>query len=605
MKWSVPIITVALCACILMGSLGFEDTVKETTEYTSVLSDLTPIVEADAVTENVNYNPLTNVNGWSSNVSYETQTAASLYKVQTDYSWTAGTSGALSSMGDYVLEPTVVSNYYSWKWSNGDTVGATAPGTVIGGWSGYLSHYPISGSDGFYMEIIDSSIYATLDVEDEDPGTSYSYARVLNGYDIPNNSVVTSAATNGGVVALATTLPGSWSYTHENNGTQYIIDKQVARLSLGTYQSISSDYFFKDGLFYRISGYDADGAPQVEYGTAYSLALLSNDLNSTFSWNTLNSSTTYYIKPYTMASLPSGASTWRNGYDNTTVQILADANGLNFAINGGSAPAAALSDSQPDMAAWISGYTGKILITINSDGTSYWQGVTAYSNTKEYTVADYHYSLTASGNVTTSPITSVTLYYLNSTSGEAAVVETWMAQDSGGLLWQDATFPIDTVFSSIWTTENMRVSFNSFVTTGTSLTINGQSYAVDDNGFITIGDSSFKLAGSSIEWLPGGETTFVAPNGDSYDLGQRSGTFTLDGVWYGVISLDTFEIINAPAKEAIFGMIPDVTWLAWIFTGVLTIGTIALLATGRQLDTVDLLALITFGLIGIIMAVVL
>lgn len=603
MKWSIPVIVVALSACILFGSVGFQDTVRETTEYTPVLTDLAPIVDADPVTESVNYNPLTNVTGWGPNVAYVTQTTASLYKYVTDSTWQTNTSAQIQTKGIWVQQPNIVNNLFQWRTSDGQTINESTDTTnLLGGWHGVVENW--IGNEGH--EIIDA--YYEVGADPHTPiNWDYILVRSLNTWGLPNNCIITASSTSvhGGIYQMLEG-PRDWSYNldHYDDGNVVEFDEYL-RYYLGEYGVISGDYYYRDGLFYKISGYDTGGNPQVQWGTAYNLSILTDLFTYTFDYREQTSSTTYYIKPYTLATLRTGASSWENGYGNTSVVFIADAQDLNFSINGGAAPASPLSSSQPDMAAWISGYTGKIQITINSDGTSYWQGVTTYSNTKEYTVSDYRYELTASGNVTTSPIRTITLYYLNGSTGTAAIVDTWVPQDSNGLLWQDGRFPINTVFSSLWASENLRAQFNSFVTTGTGLTINGVTYPVSD-GKITIDQKTFSLTGSSIEWTNAdASTTLIAPNGDTYDLGTRSGAvaFTLDGVWYGSVSLDTFEVKNVSAKEAVYGMVPDISWIAWVFVGVVVMGTVALLATGRQLDIMDLVALGMMAIIGIIAAV--
>lgn len=599
MKWSIPIVVVALAACILAGSLGFQDTIKETTEYESVLSDLSSIADAGPVTDTVNYNPLTNVTGWSSNVSFETQSAASLYKYETNLIWSEGTSAAMNSAGVWVLQPEVYGETYLWKWSNGDTVRETVPTTtvgdttvtqmVVGGWSGNIIH-----TTGPITQTISSSIHATLG------GTQYAYARTLQSFGIPNNSVIEPTdGANGGLLGVMTANPGSWFFS-DNTGGENI--RWSANMDLGTYTLLDFDVYYLDGLFYRITSYDDDGRPQPDMTTAYNVSLISDSLSANFTYSTLTGSTVSYIKPYTLAQLRNGIATWANGYGNTTVKILADADNVMFSVNDEELPEVGFIDLQvPAYVTWATGYTGKVLFTLNADGNSYWQGVTSFNNTKDFTVADYQYPLL--DVPIDGPITKINFLYVGGTGYRAAIVDTWMPRDSNGLLWGDATFPIDMIFPTIWAQENLRVKFNSFVTTGTGVTINGVTYPVTD-GNVTIDEDTFKLAGSSIEWTPEGDTTLVAPNGDRYDLGTRTGTFTLNGVWYGVLSLDTFQVIEEPAKEAVYGEMPAVGWMAWVFLGVLVVCTVGVLATGRQLDITDMLALALLGFASLTVAVI-
>lgn len=593
MRWSIPIVVVALSACILAGSLGFQDTVKETTQYDSVLSDLSGIAEAGPVTDTVNYNPLTNVTGWVGNVGFDTQSVASLYMYQTDLTWDSGTTSSMTSSGVYLLAPTPYGEAYLWYWNDNATiVGASPPGEVIGGWNGTFTH----NISPIIVQTIDSNVFGTIG------STEYDYVRTAKSFNIPNNTIIKPAdAINGGVLAVMNGSPGAWVFTFDSGNT-YI--KEKANMDLGQYTALDFDVYYRDGLFYRINSYEENGAPNIDEGRTYIISLLSNTQNAAFNYKTLASSTTSYIKPYTPAYLPTGpdTATWRNGYSNTTVQFLAEARNLSFSINGDDLPELPMVDSQDSAyVTWMNGYTGLILITLNADGTSYWQGVTSYANTKDFTVAEYKYPLQDPPTVD-APIESITFQYTGPGTHRVAIVDTWVPQDSNGLLWGDATFNIDTVFPTLWSNDNLRVKFNSFVVTGSGVTINGVTYPVED-GNITIDEDTFKLAGSSLEFADG-DTTLMAPNGDTYDLGASSGQIVLNGTWYGIMSLDTFETVEEPATEAVYGIVPEINWLAWVFVGVLVIGAVGVMATGRQLDSMDMLALFLMGIAGVTVAVI-
>lgn len=606
MKWAVPVIVVALAACILAGSLGFQDTVRTTTEYDTVLSDLTSIADAEPVTNTVQYNPLTNVTGWSSNVTYEYQTAASLYKLVTDYTYTSGTSAAIGTMGPHIEAPDGRINYVSWDWSNGDALGQNIPDGAIGGWNGSETYTSVT-LQGYIAMVAKSSVYVTLY-----SGSAYQFNlfKSITAADLPDKSIVTVSTYSGGssILGVATWWPGTstYSYSTYRSGPYgaYVANYEV-NWNAGNLEALNNgDFIIDGGLWYHITGYDSGGGPYIDRSTTYNIVFAANDVNATFNYRTATGSQTYYIKPYTPAVLNSSViSTWRNGYTNTTVKILADAKGLSFYINDYALPDFNLEDVQgPAYTTWAEGYTGKVLITLNADGNSYWQGVTSYSNTKDYTVAEYRYELVPPYHVAEA-VSELSIYYDTPGPHSVAIVETWVPQDANGLLWGNATFPIDTLFPALWNGENLRVKFNSFVTTGSGFTVNGVTYPVE-NGNVTIGEDSFKLAGSALEWTAEGDTTLVAPNGDRYDLGTRSGTFTLNGTWYGVLSLDTFHEVSTPAKEAVLGVFPAVDWLAWVFVGVLAVGTVGVLATGRELDIMDILALALVGIAGVAVAVI-
>lgn len=614
MKWSVPIVVIALSACILFGSIGFQETTRETTVYTPVLTDLAPLAQSGQVTEEVNYNPLANVTGWGATVGYETQTAASLYVYNTDYSYSSHTTNTVESYGKYILAPTV-DFYFDWEWSDGSDVSNTLPeGPVIGGWNGTRSNPIYEGGSLVGTEYLSSSIGAWVVIPETEEYDQFPYVVDLSSV-LPNDSIVTASDYSGEntYISFRETNPGNYTYSYESRTEAGLLNRYIrVNWSFGEYSNEpAGDYVLKNGLWYKIHSYSPVSGPAIDYSRTYTVSMLSNDLGGTIPYRTIDASTTYYIKPYTEVTVQEGQATWGNGYPNTKVQFLADAADMYFSVNGTVTPSSPLTSIYADMAVWAgSTYTGKILVTIDGTaGESYWQGVTSFADTKTYEISPYKYSLTAAAPGTVpaagSTITSIVLYYLDGASGKAAVTDTWMMQDYNGLLWADATFPINTAFTSIWNTENIRISFNSFVITGTGLTINGTTYPVDSDGMVTIDDDTFKVAGSALEWEANGSTILIAPNGDEYDLGPRTGSFTLAGTWYGAMSMDTFDTRSSPATEALFGQHAEDSWRSWVFVGVLVLGTVAILATGRQLDVMDLLILVLAGAAGLVMAVML
>lgn len=615
MKWSVPIIVLAISACILFGSIGFQETTRETTIYSPVLADLAPIAQADPVQENVNYNPLTNVTGWSPGVGFEYQTPASLYKLVTDYEYTNGTSNAIGTMGTYIEEPeNYIGHAIDWEWSNGSDVGQTVPSGAIGGWSG-TETFPDTTS-GYQSKIVTGNVYVTLFSGGQH---WFSLFKSLGTSDLPNKSIVHVGTYSGGTSALtvATWWPGTSTYNYSayTSGQygSYFVNYEVS-WNAGNLEALNNgDFILQDGVWYHVASYDSGGGPIIDRSRTYNIVFAANDYQATFDYRTVTDSQTYYITPYTLATIPVGlgSAEWSNGYQNTRVQFIAEAEGLYFTVNGAAIPAGdPLLTDIPDVAAWASGYTGMIFVTIDGEaGRTYWQGITEYNDTRSFTVAEYQYELTSDNAPGTTvsagtSISSITVYYANGASGRVAITDTWIPQDSNGILWGNATFPINNVFNTLWTTENIRVSFNSFVIMGTGITINGITYPIAD-GMISIdGETDFRFTGSAIEWEPDGDTTFVAPDGTRYDLGQRTGTFTLNGTWYGALSMDTFAVGYERATEMLFGQEMDLRWLAWVFVGVLLLGAIAVLLSRKEMDSTDFLALILAGLSGIIVAVI-
>lgn len=602
MRWMIPALAIALAGAILLGSLGFEDVTRERTVYEPVTSDLTPIASYTPVTEDAIYNPQTNTVGWSG-ATYQTQLTPSLYYYYTGYTYTPQTSSTLESYGKYILYPTG-ELATDWKWSDSSIVRDTPPsGTLIGGWHGSMVI-----TDGDQT----GTFTSTIDVLINDGETEWSLgscAILLTGAvsGIGEGTVVELDSEPGvgdAAIVLINTWAGRDSYRYswyfDETGTDgHFYDRFSVTWHMGyahDYDMQSGEVIYSEGAWYRVTGYDSlTGEPQVDKSTAYAVAAVGSGLD-TFAYSTQSRSDPVYVAPYSLATVAAGdTATWRNGYSNNRVQFVADATGMTFSVNGAALTDYALADRFLDMETWATNYTGKVLVTVDGDsGRTYWQGVTSYADTRTYTVADYQYDLTVPGTTVTAgtAITSITVGYTG-TAGNVGITNTWMPLDSMGKLWNNADFNIAGYFATVWASHSVRVTLDSFVKTGSSLVVDGQTFPVND-GMLTVGEATFPVTGSSVEWSIDGETAIVAPNGDRHVIADsRTGDVGLGGAWYGVLGLDTIQQQTYSSTNLTLGNHATDSWRSWVFLALVNLAAIALLGMGKEFDLAD------WGLLGI------
>lgn len=169
------------------------------------------------------------------------------------------------------------------------------------------------------------------------------------------------------------------------------------------------------------------------------------------------------------------------------------------------------------------GYVQIILDVIG--GTARISPVNTFANTLNYTTSGYSKNLAVSQAFDGTDISSLHLRYTN--TGEAYIESTTVQLDPNGLLWSNPSMYLQyyypDAFNGINTMKMPRVWFNSFVSLGTSITINGITYPVQD-GTIDVQGTTVALKGLAVDWRDedGIIHVFIVPNGDvgkSIDVG--------------------------------------------------------------------------------------
>lgn len=175
------------------------------------------------------------------------------------------------------------------------------------------------------------------------------------------------------------------------------------------------------------------------------------------------------------------------------------------------------------------------------------------------------------------------------------ITSTVVYMDTTKVVMKDPAITI----TDYWPDADGRIQFNGFAMYGDSVTINGQTYAVDD-GLITIGDRTTELSNLTITWLDGHVTAQIGQA--TFDLGETvTHAVSFGGVWYFTASYweaheVTKEIYNW--TTGMFRMGSEASILVYI--GLLFAGT-AILHRAQGLHGGDLLIIACAGVVGYVL----
>lgn len=603
MKAGLIIVVVALMGAILAGSISFTHTTYPDIGYDKV-SDLTPIVTADPVLSDEIYNPTSNQTGWS-NVTYTTQVSPSVYSFRNAGTFGTFNTAAFSSYGgiSYTTASAWSNGTYTpdgytnvqigLTWSDGSNGAYADGGRIIIG--GYYDKSPVlrdnHGIDNYsecnvywqYHTLGATKHYATSDT----PIYWQSLTRVADSNNWPSGVIVdgdTPYIVFGDRWLESESMDGM-GFTSSNDG--HILTTELY-ITVSTSSGVEYYWDAERVHFYPITGYDdVTGAPLYDTNYASYPVWLIADGSSTSATLTLDkyiAGTITYVTPYSAVEItPGQTATWSNGYNNTRVQLIVDPQST--IVVGGQ------TLSLPNMSIVYN----KCLVTLGSDNC-YWQGITEYNTPTNYTLFDYQYPF---GVTVTTPITNLSV----SASTMAYILNTWVPTDPRGLLWQDPEFNINTYFPTV-ASSGARVIFSSVLTTGDSITINGNTYNTY-NGTVEINGNTYRLNGLCVDFRTDGNVYVVTASGTTIDLGPRS-TYEIsaDGIWYWAAELDDIHTVYRERTEILTAQAPDPNWMVFAFIGISIICLIAMAAIGREsMDGFDWIIVILSIIISLMLVV--
>lgn len=592
MKAGLIIVVVALMGAILAGSISFTHTTYPDIGYDKV-SDLTPIVTADPVLSDEIYNPTSNQTGWS-NVDYDTQTTPSVFSFRSNGTYTTFTTNTFASYGGayYTTDATWFDGHTPrLSWSTGAN-GAYQTDNMIGGYHDKTQIYPVDGTGEYYSECIVKFNSRTA------TDTVPVYWQKLNTIASANlwpSGVIVDAQIPGGAdqvprVYQEYSYQGiSFSTDSQNNGHILIATLQ---LTSGTLTDDQLYWNLETAMFYPITGTDElTGAPiydTTQPRTLYWVPYGGNSItppptDSTLTFDRYVPGDVTYVTPYSAVSInPGNTATWSNGYSNTQVQLIVD--------RGASVNAAGVGLGIGSTIPYE-----KVLLTLGGDG-AYYQGLSNYVSPTSYTINPYKYVLT------TAPLTPITELIVSGSS-MAYIANTWVPIDPKGLLWQDPEFNINTYFPTV-VSSGARVIFSSILTTGDSITINGNTYNTY-NGTVEIDGNTYRLNGLSVDYRTDGNVYIVTASGITIELGPRvTYEISADGVWYWSAELDDIHTEYRERTEILTAQAPDPKWMVFAFIGIAIICLVAMAAIGREsMDGFDWIIVILPIIISLMLVV--
>ena len=336
-----------------------------------------------------------------------------------------------------------------------------------------------------------------------------------------------------------------------------------------------------------------------------------------------------YMDPQKGVTLRMGSTTWSNGYMNDHIDIVVSrdtsyANVLNeLTITAGTSSVKIdiPGGSSPTMTATVTKYDGTsevrtigtwraCQITIDAtDGTlsltPMQLGSVSYTNNIELNGT----TITWNGwyDSTLGTIESL-LFSTSAQSAKFSVTDTTVFLDTYGTVMFDPSIDITQQFPDI---EDWRLNFFSFAVVGDSITVNNQTFAVDDEQKITVTDyegNEYTDTLANIYVTQDGDSTYLTfvNSGKTVDLGETvTDTVSFQGMWAFTTGLyegyeGTEEVYDWNLDGALHA---DMTQIWLIFAGLIIAGMIVSRHMfGLQMFSIDGIILIGAMAIALIMA---
>lgn len=316
-----------------------------------------------------------------------------------------------------------------------------------------------------------------------------------------------------------------------------------------------------------------------------------------------------YMDPSLGVKVDSSTAYWENGYDNSKLTIVCQNDGtMDFTI-----------DVDGQTLRFMIGYT---FIRATVDGTQVmhqttgswqhyaieidflngvitWHPIVSWTSFLDFTTAPGNsYEMGITGTVTRIDFTQTEDHGDPDAMVDDmhfGIVETQVYMDTSVIVMQNPSITI----TDYWPSSDGRVQFNGFAMYGDSVTINGQTYSVDD-GLITIDGEQYELSSLVVTWLDGSCTAKIGSK--EFELGSTaSHLVSFGGIWYFTASYWSAETVDKTTYDwnlDTFGLNSQACIVA--FLGILVLGT-AILHRAQTLGGGDLLIIACAGVIGFIM----
>lgn len=351
--------------------------------------------------------------------------------------------------------------------------------------------------------------------------------------------------------------------------------------------------------------YDSTGAissTQELSGIAVFYGGSNNELGDAFTYQGIRDLPLIYMDARQGVEVSSNTAIWSNGYDNSKLTVIIERPGnLYFEVDltNGEGLEVDVTNTGVD----IGNYGGS---PINFNVSAAW----------EHFALEFDFR---AGSMTFMPIISWTDFtsyetapgttYYQSVRGVAdkitfhntlsnarfGITDTWVYLDTSKIVFRDP----EITMTDYWPEVEGRVQFNGFAMYGDTLTMNGQSFAVDD-GLITVGEEQLELSDLVITYMDGNATAKIGTF--EIDLGAISSyEVSFTGIWY--FSASYWKAIEVEKtiydwKTGEFGLTFPACLASYL--GILVLGT-AILHRSQNLAGGDLLIIACAGVIGFVL----
>lgn len=327
----------------------------------------------------------------------------------------------------------------------------------------------------------------------------------------------------------------------------------------------------------------------------------SADYTDAFTWQGVRDLPLIYMDARQGVAVSSDA-VWRNGYDNSKMTIVIERPGtMYFEIDLTNGEGLEVNVTSTGVV--VGNYGGS---PIRFDVGAAWDRFALGFDFKAGTVTfmpviswtDFTSFETAPGTTYYQAVRGVAdkiTFHPTDSNARFGIADTWVYLDTSTVVFRNPTITI----TDYWPDPEGRVQFNGFAVYGSSITMNGQSFAVND-GLITVDGEQMELSSLVITYMDGKATATIGIR--DIDLGEIANyTVSFGGIWYfsasywGAVDVDK-TVFDWKTGE--FGLTFPACLAAYL--GILVLGT-AILHRTQTLAGGDLLIITCAGVIGFVL----
>lgn len=355
----------------------------------------------------------------------------------------------------------------------------------------------------------------------------------------------------------------------------------------------------KRTALYNSDGQVTNALPLSSVGVFYGGDL---DLTGDFTYQGTRDLPIIYMDPSGGVSVTDPNVSWSNGYENSELTVIIERPGtLHFEVDltNGEGLDVTVSAQSVD----VSNYGGSPIHFSVADAWEHFAlRFDFLAGSVEFlpivSWVDFASYTTAPGTTYYQAVRGVTdsiTFHSTAAGARFGIADTIVYLDTSKVVMQNPHIDI----TDYWPDPNGRVQFNGYAMYGQSVTVNGQTFAVDD-GKITVDGTQYELSNLRVEYLDGKTTMTIGAR--SFDLGATaSHLISYAGTWYFTASYwEAVEVDKTVYdwQAGTFGLGSTACIAAYL--GLLVLGT-AILHRTQTLAGGDLMIIACAGVVGYVL----